>query len=76
MEAVFAGTHVKNLHLAKHVLEKLSVLALEVETASVESLEVSFPTWTTPLRLHIRGLQFTVRQRNMPQVIPPGHIRV
>lgn len=58
----------ENLHIAKHVLDKLGLFVVQVDAASIDFVEVTFPTWAAPFRLHLRGVRFSLRQRNMPQV--------
>ena len=61
----------ENLQLAKGVMDTLAIFFLEVEAASVDFLQVQFPTWVAPFRLRIRGLKIAVRQRNLPLVGVP-----
>ena len=62
----------EKLQLAKSVMDTLAIFFLEVEAASVDFLQVQFPTWVAPFRLRIRGLRIAVRQRNMPLVGHPS----
>lgn len=63
-----AGIQVQKLFIARQVLDKLGLFAVQLQGASVQFAEVTFPTWAAPFRIQLKGVQFTLKQRDMPEV--------
>lgn len=63
-----AGLRLSNAALSADFLGQVDHLFIDISRISVELLDVSFPTWTRPLAISLKGLAIELVQRSIPRV--------
>ena len=63
-----AGIKLRHAALSNDVLGQVDQLYIDIACISVDSLDVSFPTWSRPLSIIISNPSVELVQRSIPRV--------